>query len=129
MLPLFNTYLSDKYIVQSGNRMKKLSLICAIVLAGCSPSSTNTYETTSQAKWKSTTIEIHWVAETDINSVCQNLGTNDSPSGEYNACARSKPDSINICEIYAVQPTNFDDTGNLQVLGHETWHCLGATHK
>ena len=109
--------------------MKKLLLLCAICLSACSPSSTNTYETTSKAKWSSTTIEIHWVAKSEINSVCQNLGTNDGGTGEYNACARSKPDAVNICEIYTVQPENFDDTNTLQVLGHETWHCLGATHK
>jgi hypothetical protein len=87
------------------------------------------YETTSRAKWDSTVIEIHWVTKSKISEACVNLGTSDSPTGGYAACARSKPNTTNVCEIYAVQPENFDDSNNLNSLGHEVWHCLGATHK
>lgn len=99
------------------------------VLAGCSPNASNTYETTSRATMNTTTIEVHWVSRENISEVCSKLGAADSPSGMYNACARSKPNNINICEIYAVQPLDFDDTNTLAVFGHESWHCFGAKHK
>ncbi len=108
--------------------MKKL-LLCILVLAGCSPSASNVYDTTSQATTNTSTIEVHWIDKDNISETCAKLGAADSPSGSYNACARSKPDNIHICEIYAVQPLNFDDTNRLSVFGHESWHCLGAKHK
>ena len=108
--------------------MKNIVFCIICFLVACSPAPTDVYETTSQAKWSTATIEIHWVRKADINDVCNKLGASDSPSGFYNACARSKPNS-NVCEIYAVQPSKFDDTPTLTTFGHEVWHCFGATHK
>jgi hypothetical protein len=30
--------------------------------------------------------------------------------------------------IYVVEPRNFNDYLHLEILGHEFWHALGATH-
>lgn len=103
-------------------------VLSAALIIGCSPSSADVYTTTSKAKWPTTTIEVHWVAKADITRVCSELGAGDSTSGGYAACARSKPNTISTCEIYTVQPEKFDDAFNINSLGHETWHCLGATH-
>jgi hypothetical protein len=107
----------------------KFLVLSAIMLAGCTPSNNSTYETTSKAKWESSKIEIHWVSKDEISDVCKSMGTGDGSGSDYNGCARSKPADPNVCEIYAVQPESFDDSTNLAILGHETWHCLGATHK
>lgn len=109
--------------------MKHLILFFAVILAACSPSSTNTYETTNKAQWGTATIEIHWMhTQADVDNFCTSL--KDMGGGNhYGACARSKPSDIKICEIYMVQPDNFDDTKNLATLGHEAWHCFGAIHK
>ena len=75
------------------------------------------------------TIETHWISSSEISSVCKGLGTHDGGDGsDYNGCARSKPGDLHVCEVYAVRPESFDDTSDLQVFGHETWHCFGATH-
>ena len=98
-------------------------------LAACSLSTKETYEITSKAKWESAKIEIHWMhTQIDVDKFCTDL-KDMGPGNHYNACARSKPNDINVCEIYMVQPYNFEDTNTLATLGHETWHCLGATHK
>jgi hypothetical protein len=109
--------------------MIKILIVLALALVGCQKAPSDRYETVNQARWKTVTIEMHWGAKEDITSVCQSLGASDSPSNIYNGCARSKPDDVNICEIYATQPNKFDDTADLAVLGHEVWHCLGAKHK
>lgn len=87
----------------------------------------------NKAKWSKTTIEIHWLpTQQAVSDKCISLGTNDGPEAgpkAYNGCARSKPDDIKICEIYLVEPKNFDDREALEALGHETWHCFGAKHK
>jgi hypothetical protein len=104
----------------------------AIILAACSTSPSYTYgnsQTKTEAKWSSTSIEVHWISKADISRICKELGATDSSSDIYSACARSKPNTVNVCEIYTVQPKNFDDTKNLTILGHEAWHCFGATHK
>jgi hypothetical protein len=33
------------------------------------------------------------------------------------------------CVIWAYRPKDFNDEPTLAVLGHELWHCLGATHE
>ncbi len=98
-----------------------------LLVVACSPSSSQ-YEMTSTAKWKMATIEVHWMhSQAEVDTVCSAM--KDMGMGNhYNACARSKPDS-NVCEIYTLQPNDFDDTKNLVTLGHESWHCFGATHK
>jgi hypothetical protein len=78
----------------------------------------------TQARWQHASIEAHWVSKKDIGEVCKKLGLETS---QFNGCARSKPNSA-VCEVYAVQPTSFDDVGPLEVFGHEVWHCLGAKH-
>lgn len=105
----------------------KICMLSILLIAGCSPTD-GSYTTTSKAKWDMSKIEIHWVSKEDISDVCKGMGTGDGSGGDYNGCARSKPSDPAVCEIYTVQPHNFDDTANLATLGHETWHCLGATH-
>lgn len=110
--------------------MKNLFILSImLVIIACSPSSTNQYETINKARWSTTTIEVHWKNSTEINDICRTLGANDGSGGNFRACARSKPENLAICEIYATQPSNFDDEETLSILGHEVWHCLGARHK
>jgi hypothetical protein len=108
--------------------MKKILLI-ALLLASCQAGDGKQYDTTSKAKWSTTTIAIHWGTKEETNDVCTSLGTSDGSGDAYNGCAQSNPKNVDICDVYVVQPTDFDDEEALKALGHETWHCLGATHK
>lgn len=108
--------------------MKSYLIIGVLLTVACSNQPTEVYQTTSKDKWKTTSIEIHWMSKTDVNNKCIQLGTVDGPSASYAACARSKPDNESICEVYTTRPANFDDAVALETLGHEIWHCLGATH-
>lgn len=108
--------------------MKKLIMIMLLALAACSQN-TDQYDTTSKAKWDHTKVEIHWTNKDEVSDTCKSFGTDTNGGGDYNGCAFSKPNTTDTCEIYVVQPSKFDDQAALQVLGHELWHCLGATHK
>jgi len=112
--------------------MKKFLVLLSVgLLLACNPSNNSFFETINPSKWNKTTIDVKWVSAGRIDDVCKGLGANDGPpsGGKYTACARSKPDDINVCEIYAVEPNSFDDNNGLATFGHEVWHCLGAKHK
>jgi hypothetical protein len=114
--------------------MLKIILISlALSLSACQPSSPTgvVYNMTSKSTWNTKTIEMHWMNEKQVNDTCIQYGTTSGGTGAgigYEACARTKPSDPSICEIYAVQPSNFEDTKNLSTIGHELWHCMGAKH-
>ena len=103
---------------------KLLSTIALAALVGCS--SVPVVQPSSPARWNSITVEVHWLKKQQVGEVCNRLGL---PDTMFKGCARSKPDNISICEVYAVQPESFEDYPNLETLGHEVWHCFGAQHK
>lgn len=120
--------------------MKKVITICvtmifAIMLLSCDkkPEPSKMYETTSRSKWSSITVEVHWISPNRISDFCKAKGTRDGggdvATNVYAGCARSKPSDINVCEVYVVEPKDFDDTERLMHFGHEVWHCFGASHK
>lgn len=115
--------------------MNNIKLALALlVLTACSPvSDSERYETINTSKWNTATIEVNWFSSVRaVSEKCASLGTNDGPNDspqKYNGCARTKPTDSRICEVYAVEPKNFDDTHTLEIFGHEVWHCFGAKHK
>ena len=116
--------------------MNKLKvLVVALVLTACTPSGdVQRYEMVSKSRWNTATIEVNWLPSVEaVSRKCLELGTNDGPNegGEkkYDGCARSKPSNEKICEVYVVEPSNFDDEVRLEKFGHEVWHCFGARHK
>lgn len=54
------------------------------------------------------------------------------PNRIIEACAHVVRDGkfadTTSCTIYAIKPRDFNDQILLVTLGHEFWHCLGATH-
>lgn len=111
----------------------KVALIAALgvaFLSSCGQQGdSKIYNTTSLDRWNKITIEVNWVAANRISEKCKSLGTSDGgPNAAYAGCARSKPDNIEICEVYAVRPRDFDDRDRLMHFGHEVWHCFGAKH-
>jgi hypothetical protein len=111
-------------------------LISVILLASCSKKEEANepyFETTRRSTIKQATIEVNWLPnEAAVSKKCLSLGTNDGPPDSvptYNGCARTKPTDVSVCEVYVVEPKDFDDKETLQVFGHEVWHCFGARHK
>jgi hypothetical protein len=104
-------------------------LLLSMVLVACNKSTPNKYEMVSVDRWTQTTIKVIWESRLRIDDICQSLGTRDGGTGHYNACSKSSDNDINVCEIHAVRPDDFDDSRALEVLGHEAWHCFGAKHK
>ena len=101
-----------------------LLLLSTLLLASCD--NAGFYKSSSPPKWTTTTIEVTWlVSDEAVTQKCQELGL---PTTGANGCARSKPDNIAICEVYAVQPRDFNDSARLETFGHEVLHCLGAKH-
>lgn len=77
------------------------------------------YPDTARATRTEVTVKVHWGTQEEVSALCR----------LYDPARRP---SITACyyggTIYAVQPTNFNDTDRLMILGHEFWHALGATH-
>jgi uncharacterized lipoprotein NlpE involved in copper resistance len=121
--------------------MKKLILVavalCSLIIVGCQPASdgmSGQYKTTSKDRWEDATVHVNWVRDqTALNEKCQSFAakyTGNHPA-QFGACTLVVSDgksSTGTCEIYAIRPRSFNDNANLRVLGHEFWHCLGATH-
>ena len=67
------------------------------------------------------TVKVNWVQSVD--QISQACGANNRL---LYGCAYSYPG--NRCEIYVIEPRDFNDIALLAMLGHEFWHCLGARH-
>lgn len=100
--------------------------LSTFVLMSCDSPSSRQYELVSKDDRRSTTIEVTWIPKDRISAKCISLGAQDGRV--YRGCARSHPKDVTICEIYAVQPRDFDDRDALYHFGHEAWHCFGAKH-
>jgi hypothetical protein len=83
----------------------------------------------SRATRTHTTVTVHWQAsDTRVEAECRRRAGSGASLGPHRlgGCAGVRGDR---CEIIAVQPASFLDTARLSILGHELWHCLGATHR
>lgn len=109
--------------------MIRIILLICLMLTACNDSTSNRYDTVNKDTWTKTTIKVIWVNKSEIDKVCSDLGTKDGGGAQYGGCARSSPLEVNVCEVYAPQPENFNDDTALVNLGHEVWHCFGAKHK
>lgn len=110
-------------------QLSLLTLSVLLIVAACTQSSSNEYETVHKADRDVTRIEIHWMhSAKEVDEFCTSL-KDMGPGNHYKACARGKLNDPLTCEIYTLQPSNFDDHEPLETLGHEAWHCLGAVHK
>jgi hypothetical protein len=107
-------------------------ILCMLIgfgaMTACGPQQ-GQYDTIKKSDRTFTSVQMHWVAASDINQVCSKLGASDGSGDTYTACALSDPQNPGVCDIYTVEPDSFDDTPNVTLLGHEMWHCLGAKHK
>ncbi len=80
-----------------------------------------------EAKSTRTTVTVHvvWLRSFDaVNHFCSFLM--DQPIPTDGVIVGCYDDSTKT--IYAVEPGNFNDEKRLEILGHEFWHALGASH-
>lgn len=90
---------------------------CAFQITGY----TEQPKTLSKATMDRTSVEIHWVK--DVDALFEHC--TQTPGIVIVACARRE---WWTCQVWAVQPDDFNDVAKLAILGHEIWHCLGAQH-
>ncbi len=77
-------------------------------------------ELTSRATQSTVTVTVKFVPpDTDLSTLC-----NIKPSENY-VLLGCYLNGV----IVAVEPKDFNDHKRLEVLGHELWHALGASHK
>lgn len=94
------------------------SILACVLLSACDSKPKN-----ASAKWDHANVDVVWIPAGKVNAKCQELKVIDAPVAA--GCAAV---SRNSCTIYLPQPTSFNDKTGLQLLGHEVWHCFGATH-
>lgn len=74
------------------------------------------------------TVRVIWLANHhDVDLACSYFGSM-PPSGDLTKRAILGCYLPWNTTIIAVEPTSFNDEFHLEVLGHEFWHALGATH-
>lgn len=77
------------------------------------------YPDSASATRTEVTVRVHFGTQEEISTLCR----------FYDPARRNAITSCYFAgTIYAVQPTSFNDTTRLMILGHEFWHALGATH-
>lgn len=94
-------------------------------LLGCAqlPAQQEQAKTTRQATRGTATIHVRWVrSKLEAHKACSDAGA----QGFNIGCAFGTSDN---CTIIMAQPADFNDIEGLTLLGHETWHCLGAKHE
>jgi hypothetical protein len=108
--------VSKHYLSISG-----VALVALVLLVSCDKF--YDYETTSKSTITTNTVTVKWFdSDKEVAEACVTEGLHHIANG----CAFG---TTSHCTIYAVQPSSFDDKHRLEILGHELWHCLGATHK
>ena len=95
-------------------------LLFLLIVVGCG-AVTEAYWESKPATISDDTITLSWrmVSEEEVAGYC---GGKESTKG----CAIQGP---KFCKIFFVKPKDFNDTTKLTILGHEVWHCMGATHE
>lgn len=98
-------------------RMKKIALaICSVLLVSCTPQEEKLKQTREDYSF---TMNVEIVDEKDITRVCTELGV----QYEANGCAKFDLDKKE-CTIYVMPQRYENDARRLELIGHETWHCV-----
>lgn len=101
-----------------------------LLLVGCtSTTNLDSYETTSRDIYQTANIHVTWLSEQETQQFCSSIVKSKIKHTTYFGCVRSHPKDSDICQIFLPRPNDFNDAIRIYTLGHETWHCFGATHK
>lgn len=98
--------------------MKKILYTFAFLLAACSPQANNT-ELKKTREDYTFTMNVVIVPEDKITETCTKLGVN----YQANGCAKFDLDKKE-CTIYVMPQRYSQDKERLEIIGHETWHCV-----
>lgn len=108
-------------------------LLLLLLLSGCGLLNTN-QNAASQSVATKTIVTVQFASADKVDEICKDkeeFATNKpAEMWKYYGCALVKQNEpgVTVCEIAAEEPKDFADTKRLAILGHELWHCLGATH-
>lgn len=88
------------------------------------------YKTLRASIYNTADIEVAWADPIEVDKKCRKWAPHlRNESMLLGGCARSKPGDTDTCQIIVAEPRSFEDHLRLNLLGHEVWHCFGATHK
>jgi hypothetical protein len=117
--------------MKTGNAKWIGLVVSAWLLAGCQTLAEYPHQPsiTTGGSVERSTIHIHVVRDfAELQRKC----LNSDPNYVVYACAYPSVDYVtpkkSLCTIFTALPDNRDDTARIAILGHETWHCFGATH-
>lgn len=110
--------------------MQKLIITAlAGLLVACQPApepKVKTYSEYHPATKERMTIQVVWLD--DPGKYCALRNGTPPVNHKYLGCSALVSNG-KVCEVVMVRPKDFNDELNLEVLGHELMHCLGAKHE
>lgn len=80
-------------------------------------------------------INIEYLETEDLQKKCAQVTNILSTTGQiFLGCAQTlrhfkNNEETNVCTIWTMKVTTFNDKALVQVLGHELLHCIGASHE
>ena len=104
---------------------KKLLFGVAFFLLALHSFAAGKYPDSAKSTRTTVTVHIIWLPSFNaVNHLCSFLAGHPIPTdGIIVGCYEPQSQTI-----FAVEPKNFDDSTRLEILGHEFWHALGASH-
>lgn len=106
-----------------------ITIFAAALLAACQPApepQIKTYTEFHPATKERMTIQVVWIDEPSKYCALRN-GT-PPVNHKYLGCSAIVGGG-KVCEVVMARPQDFNDELQLEVLGHELMHCLGARHE
>lgn len=97
------------------------AVVLAIALVSCTE---HTEEYTPTRNDKTFTMVVNYMQPEEVATTCKALGLE-----EVNGCAKFNLDTF-VCNIYVAPQRYANDSERLEIIGHETDHCVhGRWHK
>jgi hypothetical protein len=129
--PVADKPVADKPLVQEEKTKNKLPTFFQPKLQAVF----REYEKFAFKPVKGLKVNVEYLDTEDLQKKCAQVTNSFATVGQtFLGCAQTSRhfksnEETNVCTIWTMTPTTFNDKALVQVLGHELLHCIGASHE